>query len=441
MTEIGGLHGGKAPEPKGPKRKKPVDAEKFRKIMKVEKGHEVDPEEKRGRKPQAETEEEIRSIQKSPSSQQGRAPSKAPSPYTPTPPSTPQKPPSPSTPTPSTLGAPTPEPTDEEMAAPPIEGYENEEPTSLASSPSPAPTPTTTTSAPRPPSQPSAPPPPQAEIEEPTQPESTTSHTQPTGTSSSSTEASGESAEETTTPPPTEELPEDLLAVLTEGAETEAATPGKWTFQKGEKGEKIEREASDAEEEDEVPLFSSGLPQGSWEAQEHKDETEKKIEEEGIKTVEEGGVPLDIQLALGQPAETVAPTAPVASPYAQLPPHVMALFERMVGVMTVIQETGVTETTINLNNPEQAKSPFFGSQIVIREFSSAPKQFNIEMLGTPQSTPIFTGHVNELVAAFQAGNYNFKVNRIDIGYLPEKREERVRKEQRIQRKQPGGDTL
>jgi len=146
----------------------------------------------------------------------------------------------------------------------------------------------------------------------------------------------------------------------------------------------------------------------------------------------------EMQMTPDQPAEISAPTGAQASPYAQLPPHVMALFERMVGVMTVMHAAGVTETSINLSNPQFAKSPFFGSEIVIREYATAPKEFNIEMLGTQQSADLFSGHKQELLAAFQHGNYNFKVNRIDVGYIPEKKEERVRKEQKVRRKQTGG---
>ncbi len=102
--------------------------------------------------------------------------------------------------------------------------------------------------------------------------------------------------------------------------------------------------------------------------------------------------------------------------------------------MTVMNTTGVTKTTINLDNPKFANSVFYGAQIVISEFSTAPKAYNIQLLGNQQAVALFTNNAQELVAAFQAGNYTFKVNRIDTGYLTGAPEERKRETRRVKRK-------
>jgi hypothetical protein len=123
----------------------------------------------------------------------------------------------------------------------------------------------------------------------------------------------------------------------------------------------------------------------------------------------------------GQLAEATPPAAPGPLPsYANLHPQVMEIFDRMVGVMTVMTLSGMTETTITLNAPQFASSVFFGTQIIIQEYSTAPQAFNIQLNGTPQAVALFQGNVDDLMAAFQASNYNFRVHRLETGYLTER---------------------
>ena len=126
----------------------------------------------------------------------------------------------------------------------------------------------------------------------------------------------------------------------------------------------------------------------------------------------------------------LSPPPPESLPsYANLSPHVMELYDRMVGVMTVMTMSGMTETTVTLNMPQFASSVFFGTQIIIQEFSTAPKAFNVQLNGTPQAVALFQGNADDLMAAFQSGNYNYRINRLDTGYLSErplfKRKEKI----------------
>ena len=98
----------------------------------------------------------------------------------------------------------------------------------------------------------------------------------------------------------------------------------------------------------------------------------------------------------------------------------MEIFDRMVGVMTVMSMSGITETVITLNTPQFASSVFFGSQIIIQEYSTAPQAYNIQLNGSPQAVALFQGNADDLMAAFQAGNYNFRVNRLEAGHLTER---------------------
>ena len=151
-------------------------------------------------------------------------------------------------------------------------------------------------------------------------------------------------------------------------------------------------------------------------------EEEKKVEEkEGVTAgAELGGILAAGAAGEALPAAVALPTAETLPPYATLTPQTMEMFDRMVGVMTVMTLSGVSETTITLNAPQFASSVFFGTQIIIQEYSTAPKAFNIQLIGTPQAVALMQSTEDDLMAAFQAGNYNFRVNRLETGYLSER---------------------
>jgi hypothetical protein len=150
-------------------------------------------------------------------------------------------------------------------------------------------------------------------------------------------------------------------------------------------------------------------------------EEEKKVEEKaGIAAGSEMGAALPAGAAEALPAGVPLPSSASLPPYTNLTPQVMEMFDRMVGVMTVLTLSGVSETTFTLNAPQFASSVFFGTQIIIQEYSTAPRAFNIQLIGNPQAVALMQDSENDLMAAFQAGNYNFRVNRFETGYLTER---------------------
>jgi hypothetical protein len=172
--------------------------------------------------------------------------------------------------------------------------------------------------------------------------------------------------------------------------------------------EKLVEEA--AAEEEVAPPPPPPPPSSSAKGEEKKGE-----EKEKLPTIEE------LPTAMGQPTDLApAPDVPSAieplPPYASLPSQVQELFDRMAGVMTVMQLSGMTETVITLNAPQFASSVFFGSQIIIQEFSTAPKAFNVQLNGQPQAVALFQEHTDDLMAAFQKGNYAFRINRLETGH-------------------------
>lgn len=114
--------------------------------------------------------------------------------------------------------------------------------------------------------------------------------------------------------------------------------------------------------------------------------------------------------------------AMMSTPTVSLPPGIEALFEKMASEMLVMCSSGETETTLFLDNPHFASSIFFGTQITIREFNTAPKAFNIEITAFPTALAALGAGMQGLLAAFQNGKFNFSVHRIDT--LVKQHEER-----------------
>ncbi len=175
--------------------------------------------------------------------------------------------------------------------------------------------------------------------------------------------------------------------------------------------EKIEEEAEEAQGI--VPVTPTLSTTGA--SLEPDQKNERKLEG--------GTTPTGTVIPSEMPMPLEGGIAPVETPlpsYMTMRPEIIDLFEKMAGVMTVMTSEGLTETSITLNAPQFASSVFYGTQIIIQEFSTAPKAFNIQIKGTPAAVAAFQGNTNDLMAAFQHGQYAFRVNRLDTSLLEEK---------------------
>ncbi len=180
-------------------------------------------------------------------------------------------------------------------------------------------------------------------------------------------------------------------------------------IKKQEKIEPVRRQAKEHEAVEEAELAGSVLPALPEEPsiplqpEKHKKEQDKE--------------------AVLSPTSSLAPAAsteetplappPTAPMFTRLHPQILDLFERIVGTITILQLQGKTETTIQLTSPQFASSVFFGSEIVIQEFSSAQKAYNIQFIGPPQAVKIFDENAQQLLNSFQAGGYPFTIQRIE----------------------------
>lgn len=101
----------------------------------------------------------------------------------------------------------------------------------------------------------------------------------------------------------------------------------------------------------------------------------------------------------------VAPIAPS--------PQVAEIFDHIATRLTFIDEKGIQETTIELTDPHYAKSPFYGATITIREYSTAPKTFNVYLTASSVAVSLFQTHASALIEAFPYGKGKFSIHRYE----------------------------
>ncbi|MGH2613486.1 MAG: hypothetical protein ACRDFB_10630, partial [Rhabdochlamydiaceae bacterium] len=109
----------------------------------------------------------------------------------------------------------------------------------------------------------------------------------------------------------------------------------------------------------------------------------------------------------------LSPAATTTPAYALLDPQTLALFEKMISVISILKDSGITETTLHLSTPEFANSQFYGAQIIIREYSTAPLAYNIEFFGNPLAAETFRKNLPLLRSAFNDPKYRFRINRLE----------------------------
>lgn len=134
-----------------------------------------------------------------------------------------------------------------------------------------------------------------------------------------------------------------------------------------------------------------------------KDSEQKQKEGQEDKSKEGQGV-----AKIEAPAQTLqAPQQTQAPAYANLSPQLFELFERMIGLITVEQLKGVTQTTVTIN---MKNSVFDGAQIILDHYSTAPSAFNVTIAANPQAQELLTTNIQNMAAAFEASKLSFQVN-------------------------------
>lgn len=101
------------------------------------------------------------------------------------------------------------------------------------------------------------------------------------------------------------------------------------------------------------------------------------------------------------------------SAYDRLHPEIAALFETMAGEMILIDATAEKHALISLTSPAFSKSVFFGTKVMISEFSTSPKTFNIQLFGPQAAAQVFQANAADFYRQFQTKSFDFDINRLE----------------------------
>ena len=155
---------------------------------------------------------------------------------------------------------------------------------------------------------------------------------------------------------------------------------------------------------------------------------------------EEGGFieasELNASMALPVSAMPLSPITPseITPSYSTLTPEVYELFEKMCGVMIIQQHSGITTTTITINMPG---SIYNDAKIVLDQYSTAPRSFNVQLIGTPEAVKAFRAHLPQLQQSFKQANYGFDVNLLNPILSTRKPSPRALRRKHVSRKRGG----
>ena len=92
--------------------------------------------------------------------------------------------------------------------------------------------------------------------------------------------------------------------------------------------------------------------------------------------------------------------------FSLLHPKVYELFEKLVGILMIEKDKHQTVVTVTIH---KENSLFNNSQILIQSYPTAPKQFHIQLQGSPEAVSLFQDHMENLNEAFQLSQLPFQV--------------------------------
>lgn len=106
---------------------------------------------------------------------------------------------------------------------------------------------------------------------------------------------------------------------------------------------------------------------------------------------------------------TIAPSSSISSHcIMSLPPDFFELFEKLVGVMIVEQNsTGITNVTVTLHRPG---SPLDQSEVLLQFFDTNPRSCIVELRGTPEAVHHFHKYHTEFASALQQSKLSLDID-------------------------------
>lgn len=123
-----------------------------------------------------------------------------------------------------------------------------------------------------------------------------------------------------------------------------------------------------------------------------------------------------------EPVANPPPPTPLQPPasseaFSACPPPVQALFEEAIETFKVIHHEGDTLVTFSFAASSPKHALLAGTRITLREFSTAPKVFNIEIAApSTMAHELMKSHGAALLQAFHQGDFSFSVERLDVEF-------------------------
>jgi hypothetical protein len=126
-----------------------------------------------------------------------------------------------------------------------------------------------------------------------------------------------------------------------------------------------------------------------------------------------------------QPQVALTRTAPPVQIAVVASDQVAHFFEQMVNQLSHVKTPLVQQTTITLTSPKLQASSLNNTLIVISEYSTAPRAFNVECLTTPQGAALMAVHLPALLEGFNEKRESFKIHRFDISLKEKEKKART----------------
>lgn len=111
--------------------------------------------------------------------------------------------------------------------------------------------------------------------------------------------------------------------------------------------------------------------------------------------------------------DVAATSAPACATPVSASAVIDALFESMASQMVIMTSSHEQKTTIVLDADHFGSSPLAGAEITITEFSTAPKIFNVEIIGNPSAVALIQKSQEALLQRIAKGNFSFSIHRLE----------------------------
>lgn len=148
--------------------------------------------------------------------------------------------------------------------------------------------------------------------------------------------------------------------------------------------------------------------------------TKEKTESESQEDFEEEASPFIVVPWSSSPFTFQTPTSSssclmtTASVFSE---ETLKFFDTVCNQLVFLENEGISRTTLSLDSEHLRDSPFYGARIVLEEFSTAPKLFNISITAGNQAITLIQTHLAGFMQLIEEKKFSFGVHRVDTDCL------------------------